>query len=166
MAYKMVTLADGRSVDIDYIVEHPEEFGWEWEWSHLNTDHGRTRVTMGRGAPRKHHTDFEKLKATFGDRWWLDECCNASSSPRVRDQRIREAIVEGKVSRTNERDMLRWIVESELRVRERSGPTTVVYRSYDGNDYASETEKTAADLAHFVDSGMPLEQAKQLLGVK
>lgn len=160
-----VTLANGNTVAISDIVDHPEKYGFTWEYEHLMKN--GSRVTMGRGAPRKLHVDRALCEATFGERFFLDSANGTSA--RVKDQTIRDELSENIPMRSDERAMCEWIIRNAMGTKARKSSVTVVvetkYVGFDKVAYNSQTECDAANLAFLVDAGMAVNDARAMLQI-
>lgn len=160
-----VVLGNGTTVELSDIVDNPEKYGFTWEYEHLMKN--GSRVTMGRGAPRKLHVDRAKCEATFGERFFIDQ--SNGTSARVKDQTIRDELSENIPMRSNERAMCEWIVKNALGAKTRKPNVTIVertvYADMAGISHESLSECQAANLAYLVDRGMEVAAAREMLNI-
>lgn len=128
------------------IVANPEAYGFAWYLDKVQKD-----GTVLDNVPLVKHLDVDKLRATFGDRFFLESA--DGTSRHVTNQRIvRDARYDDRKITVDALKTM--IVENMLgqkSPRRRTVITERVFIGLDGKEYKTETEAQAASLAWMVD---------------
>lgn len=101
---------------VNDLIERPEDFGMAWSLGNkVHTENGN--VLVSDKVPLLRHVDGEKVVATMGSQYITDNLDN-SQSPIVRQQnKLRPALLKGKVGRSDVEAMKRMAAEAVLNVR-------------------------------------------------
>jgi hypothetical protein len=152
------------SHNVAEIVSNPEAYGFTWGSDILHKD-GKA---LGQ-CPYVIHRDLPKMREIFGDEYFLASA--NGTSRRVTDQRIARDLRWEDLS-TKDDVIKTAIVQNMLGQisRRRGGVKTVTvtvetFKGLDGENYATELEMKQGNLAFMVGQGLPVDQAKIILGI-
>lgn len=134
---------------VNDIVSNPERFGFSWYEDHVAKD----GTDLGL-VPLVRHLDVEKLRATFGDKFFLDSA--DGTSRHVTNQRIGRDMRWADRKAATPEAIKRAIVENMLGQKaRRGGRVTIiekpVFVALDGTKHETQTEAEAASLAYMMD---------------
>lgn len=163
--------ATATTADVANIVTNSTEYGFEWYDAPISVGKGETKKVLTDKAPRIKVTDLDTFVTAFGSAFVLSGLNGTSVDVKV------ESVIRGIYEKnvTAKTDEVRAAVVKRVLLGERSytapAPKIVevvkeVFRSLDGQPYATEIEKKQADLAFMIDQGTPLDLARKLLGIE
>lgn len=139
------------------------EHGFEWVIEPVSKQAGPNksdRKIVGKG-PILRVTDVAKFDATFPG---VILACLDGSSIRVKAQGVVRPMLIANPNVSID-DMKDAVINNLKGVRSARRAAAPVFVGLDGKNYATQTEAAQANLAHLVDSGIPADVARQVLGL-